>query len=90
MLTTDLVAPARISPTSTRLSPGGAPSDAHARVTAEYLEMPAMTLTVRQAARLWSLPLSLTAQLLDDLVGSGFLVRTHDDRYRRPGCPRCA
>ena len=60
------------------------------RVRAEYREMPGLTLTVPQAARLWSLSASQSLGLLSDLVGSGFLIRDVRGAYRRPGCPRCS
>ena len=45
----------------------------HMRIRAEYLEMPGMSLTVRQAARLFNLEVAHCAQLLDALVTDGAL-----------------
>jgi hypothetical protein len=44
-----------------------------ARVRAEYQEMPGLTLTVSQAARLFSLERETCAQILNDLVAGGAL-----------------
>jgi hypothetical protein len=44
-----------------------------ARICAEYHEMPALRLTVSQAARLFNLELAYCARLLDTLVKSGSL-----------------
>jgi len=88
MTTTDLIEPAQAPVASPGLPPIGEP-DVRGRVRAEYLEMPGMALTPRQAAHLWSLPLASAAELLTHLVNSGFLIQTDDNRYRRPGCPRC-
>jgi hypothetical protein len=60
------------------------------RIRAEYEEMPGLTLTVPQAARLWSLTASESLDVLSDLVGSGFLIRDRRGAYRRAGCPRCS
>ena len=43
------------------------------RIRAEYLEMPGMRLTVRQAARLFNLELAHCAQVLEALVTDGAL-----------------
>ena len=45
----------------------------HARIRAEYREMPGMRLTVAQAARLFNLEPIRCAQLLDALVSAGAL-----------------
>jgi Fic family protein len=60
------------------------------RIRAEYQEMPGLTLTVPQAARLWSLSPSESLSLLSELVAGGFLTRDTRGAYRRPGCPRCS
>jgi hypothetical protein len=52
------------------------------RVKSEFVEMPGMSLTERQAARLLGLPHDEAALLLDHLVDARFLVRRHD-RYSR-------
>jgi hypothetical protein len=46
------------------------------RVYAEYMEMPGLLLTVRQASRLWHLDLEVSQQVLDALVESAFLRRS--------------
>ena len=53
-------------------------------IRVEYDEMPGLQLTFWQAQRLWNLTEELCDRALAVLVTSGFLVRTHDGRYRRP------
>ncbi len=53
------------------------------RVRSEYLEMPGLKLTSRQAQRLWSLDHGLCERLLDKLVQSRFLARTRDGAFVR-------
>jgi Fic family protein len=60
------------------------------RIRAEFLEMPGLTLTLPQAARLWGLTPSRAEALLTELVARGFLTRGSHDSYRRRGCPRCS
>lgn len=50
---------------------------------AEYREMPCLSLTVRQAMRLWSLDESCCRRHLDALLRDGFLRVTADGVYRR-------
>ncbi len=45
----------------------------HARIRAEYHEMPGMRLTAPQAARLFNLELMPCARILDALVTDGVL-----------------
>jgi len=45
----------------------------HARIRAEYLEMPGMRLTLAQAARLFNLERAHCARVLDALVTDGSL-----------------
>lgn len=45
----------------------------HARIRAEYREMPGMRLTAAQAARLFNLDLVSCARVLDALVTDGVL-----------------
>jgi hypothetical protein len=49
----------------------------------EYLEMPDLKLTLRQARRLFDLPLELCEQALGTLVGVGFLAQTRDGSFLR-------
>jgi hypothetical protein len=53
------------------------------RIRGEYLEMPGLRLTDRQAQRLWGLDQHTCAQLLDLLVGDKFLRLTKDRMYAR-------
>lgn len=59
-------------------------SDPVRRVSAEFLEMPGLRLTVPQASRLFGLPSTECLSLLTSLVQRGFLVRTRDGLYVRP------
>jgi Fic family protein len=60
------------------------------RIQSEFIEMPGLSLTLPQAARLWGLTRSQAESVLRDLVEGGFLVRTPRGSYRRSGCPRCS
>ena len=53
------------------------------RVRAEFLEMPGLRIGPSQAARLWAVDETVTSQILDDLVESGFLWKTPDGAYLR-------
>jgi hypothetical protein len=48
-----------------------------AQAKAHYIEMPGLTLTLAQAARLWACDESLCNDVLSTLVDARFLVRTH-------------
>jgi hypothetical protein len=54
-----------------------------ALIRMEYLEMPDLKLTLRQAGRLWDAPIDLCEAALDVLILSGFLVRTRDGAFLR-------
>ena len=49
----------------------------------EYLEMPTLKLTLRQARCLFDLPADLCEPALDSLVCTGFLARTSDGIFHR-------
>lgn len=53
------------------------------RVRCEYLEMPGLRLTCRQAQRLWGLDASICTTLLNTLVASKFLIQRADGNYVR-------
>ena len=53
------------------------------RICAEYLEMPGLQLTVKQAQRLWGLDEETCARSLELLVETRFLGRTSRDLYAR-------
>ena len=53
------------------------------RACSEYLEMPGLRLTRKQAQRLWGLDEATCAQLLEFLVDSAFLRRSGADCYVR-------
>lgn len=52
------------------------------RIRAEYLEMPGLRLTLRQAARMWNGDPTVCTEALNGLVGSGFLCK-RDASYLR-------
>jgi len=58
------------------------------RVRNEYLEMPGLSLTVRQAQRMWQLQQRECEHLLGVLVDSGFLARTTGGAFVRAGSGR--
>jgi hypothetical protein len=52
------------------------PMEVHAvvnRVRSEFIEMPGLRLTVRQAARLWGLEAAACEKVIDVLVRASFL-----------------
>ncbi len=53
------------------------------RVRAEYLEMPGLHLTARQAARLWSLEQPLCDAVIAQLVDDAFLRLTSTGTFAR-------
>jgi len=53
------------------------------RAQAEFLEMPGLTLTEAQAARLWSCDAQLAMTVLSRLLASRFLVRTRTGSFCR-------
>jgi hypothetical protein len=53
------------------------------RVRGEFREMPGLTLTLAQAGRLWSLDAVTCADVLSDLVSTGFLCRRPDGAFCR-------
>jgi hypothetical protein len=55
------------------------------RVKQEYLEMPGLLLTARQAGRLWNLDASVCQALLSTLVHEKFLSQTLGGAYLRCG-----
>jgi hypothetical protein len=55
------------------------------RVRAEFVEMPGMELTLRQATRLWNLGPDDCRSALDALVDTGFLVWTPQRTVMRAG-----
>ena len=53
------------------------------RARAEYLEMPGLRLSARQACRLWGLDEPLCRTVLTILVDRGFLTRTVHEYFIR-------
>jgi len=58
------------------------------RIRMEYIEMPGLRLTSRQARRLWNLDQSTCEELLAALVREEFLSQTADGAYLRRGTGR--
>jgi hypothetical protein len=64
---------------------GSKPSDsAHltALIRAEYIEMPGLSVTLAQAARLWNIDRLQCLYALESLVNGGFLYRSRDSYLR--------
>ncbi len=59
------------------------------RIQMEYIEMPGLALTSRQAGRLWNLEPSLCEHLLAILVEQRFLARSKEGMYLRRSAGRC-
>jgi hypothetical protein len=53
------------------------------RVRGEFNEMPGLQLTVAQAARLWGLDVAACTNVIDTLVETAFLRRTHNGKIVR-------
>jgi hypothetical protein len=53
------------------------------RIRMEYVEMPGLRLTSRQASRLWNLDQAACEAILATLVEELFLSRTRDGSYLR-------
>jgi len=58
-----------------------ATQDVVSRVRGEFLEMPGLRLTARQAQRLWRMDEGACDAVLDALVDSRFLARTRDGAF---------
>lgn len=53
------------------------------RVRGEYMEMPGLRLTEKQAQRLWGLDRVSCNHILEALTETGFLCRKEDGTYAR-------
>jgi hypothetical protein len=73
-------APDRRFPRSDRDLP---PAEAMRRAKADYVEMPGLSVTVEQGARLWQVETSVCLDVLADLVRQGFVFCV-GGTYRRP------
>ncbi len=62
-------------------APIGLAVDLLQRIQCEFLEMPGLRLTERQARRLWNLDSVACASILRVLVDGGFLFRTPDGSF---------
>jgi hypothetical protein len=51
------------------------------RISGEYREMPGLSLTVRQASRLWQIEADACQAVLDGLVAAKILRRRSDGAY---------
>ena len=69
-----------------RDTPNGEPSRPRllAMIEATYREMPGMTLSIDQAARLFGLRVTTCQIVLDDLVREGRLRQSADGKYLGP------
>ena len=56
-----------------------------ARIKGEFVDMPGLRLTCRQAQRLWNLDALMCESLLAALVDVRFLVVTADGLFMQPG-----
>jgi DNA-binding IclR family transcriptional regulator len=65
------------------LSKGVSYEQAMLRIYSEYVEMPGLQLTCRQAQRLFGLGEHVCARLLDELVDQKFLARQANGTYSR-------
>jgi len=54
-------------------------------ITAEYREMPGLSVTVEQAARLWQADRQLCLDVLEELTRAGFLYRCRERYLRSAG-----
>lgn len=64
---------------------GSNPSDsAHLTtlIRAEYIEMPGLSVTLAQAARLWNIDRHRCLHVLESLLNEGFLYRSRDSYLR--------
>ena len=55
------------------------------RVRAEFLEMPGLRLTLKQATRLWGIDDSVCRTVVDSLVEASFLRRAEGGTFVRAG-----
>jgi len=55
------------------------------RVRAEFLEMPGLRLTQKQASRLWGMDDSVCRRVVESLVESSFLRRAEGGTFVRAG-----
>jgi hypothetical protein len=58
------------------------------RIQTEYVEMPDLKLTARQAQRLWHLSHEVWETALAVLIGKQFLAKTRDGAYVRVSAMR--
>jgi hypothetical protein len=65
------------------LSKGVSYEQAMRRIYSEYVEMPGLQLTCRQAQRLFGLGEHVCARLLDELVSQKFLAHQSNGTYSR-------
>jgi DNA-binding IclR family transcriptional regulator len=64
------------------------PQEALTRIQMEYVEMPGLKLTPKQIGRLCGLPQETCEGALALLLRTGFLRRSPDGAFLRPGVPR--
>ncbi len=54
-----------------------------AQAKSHYVEMPGLTLTLAQAARLWACDVALCREVMATLVEARFLVRVRQSSFAR-------
>jgi hypothetical protein len=64
------------------------PAQLDQKIRREYTEMPGLSLSAPQAARLWSVTPGQSEQVLGGLVREGFLIRDSRGTFRRRGAQR--
>lgn len=62
--------------------------DTLVRIQIEYVDMPQLRLTLRQAERLWGLSSEVCQTALGALLRTGFLTQAADGAYVRGGMRR--
>jgi hypothetical protein len=73
------------SPQRARDGRGSEVAPLRARIAGAYREMPGLSLTAAQAARLWSVERAACVAALQALVAEGRLRRTREPRYSVAG-----
>jgi hypothetical protein len=81
MKTAQLVTERGATGSSDPRGPSEAMSALAARVRGEYTEMPGLRLTVRQAARLFAIPVDVAAAVLHELQRASVLALSSDGAY---------
>ena len=73
----------RIDDEEDTLTPGSTLTKLVQRIQEEFDEAPGLEITVNEGARFWALDAETCERVLTRLHETGFLVKTHDEHYRR-------